>query len=175
MSPAATWSALPDARWWQQGCIFPSSLTVVTHLLVFSWDSCLVTEVFWPANWSTLFCCISVRQPGWKETFFFSLFCTELFTLDGQGIPLLGWEPHRSLQVLPAHPWPQQPTDGLGSSPRPWPGGGSGAAAAPRAARLSNPVALTQWAFTSSQLHLHMQQTFFFFLLWALFLHSLRS
>lgn len=29
----------------------------------------------------------------------FLLFCTELFTVDGQGIHLLGWGPHRSLQV----------------------------------------------------------------------------
>lgn len=78
---------------------------------VFSWDSCLVTEVFSPANWSTLFCCISVRQPGWKETFV-SLFCTELFTLDGQGewgllqhpeplafLTLLHWRCERSHQA----------------------------------------------------------------------------
>lgn len=39
--------------------------------------------------------------------------------MDGQGIHLLGWEPHRSLQALLAHLWLQQPTDGLGSSPVP--------------------------------------------------------
>lgn len=131
-------SSLISASWLQWRQVITAGLHLPllfnggrTFPWVFSWDSCFVSEVFSPANWSTLFCCISVRLPGRKETF----------------LTVLHWIVHRGQAGdPPAGLGAQQIPSGAASSslapaadrwfrlqPRPWPGlrrGGSGAAAA---------------------------------------------
>lgn len=181
MSPAAAWSVFPDysdVRWWQQGCIVPSSLMVVVHFLEFLAEilvlllrfSCPPTEALCSA--ASVWGCLD------EKTF----------------LTVLHWIVHRGQAGDPPAGLgaPQIPSGAAGSSlapaahrwfrlqPCPWPGlhrGGSGVAAAPRAVRLFNSVALMQWPFTSSQLHLHMQQIFFFYFepFFAVCVHKLIS